>query len=496
MNKNKSLVYFITLIVFLFSHSIQSEIKEENNVIILDKNNFDEVLQSNPIIMVEFYAPWCGICKDFAPKYEQVASKVKEQNIPIKIAKIDGDANPEVLQYAIPVTSYPTVLVFYEGIYFEYYRAYETEEVLTFIDKVLNHPYITYTTTEDVLKSFAENTRVMLSTFTEGHYALKEFKKSALMNELVTWVHCPSDECVKMFEPHYMVLSIGGKKDYINYPVTSEKISYETINSFIDNSGVDVDIPLDDFTTVTILKALKPVIIYFSKEEANESERQMLSKINKMYRKRFYFIRIATQGGSKTEQTFTEFFQITKQTQLPRLQLVFFAGETPSQYETYVMHTNEPFSVDSIETFIIKYMKGQIPRELKSEPLPSEEDISSHDYKRIVGQTFETEIIKSNKHCIVLFVDDECGEDDKCLKVVKIWEELSKKYKDDNDVLFGFFNMDHNELKDFEYPSSPSIVAFVNGKKDKPANYEGLFQSNDIEIWIADQIGWGKSSEL
>lgn len=71
---------FLALAVSVFADA-------ESDVISLSASNFEELVNPEPIILVEFFAPWCGHCKSLAPHYEEAATALKEKNI--KLAKVD-----------------------------------------------------------------------------------------------------------------------------------------------------------------------------------------------------------------------------------------------------------------------------------------------------------------------------------------------------------------------------------------------------------------------
>lgn len=95
---------------------IKSEpIPEDNSgpVKILVADNFDElVLQSGKVVLVEFYAPWCGHCKSLAPIYEELGQAFAS-NANVIIAKIDATANYVDPKYNIQ--GFPTILLFTPG---------------------------------------------------------------------------------------------------------------------------------------------------------------------------------------------------------------------------------------------------------------------------------------------------------------------------------------------------------------------------------------------
>ena len=68
---------------------------------------FTETLEENDIVFVDFWADWCGPCRQFAPVYEQVSAKYPE----VKFAKVDTEAE-QGLARAANITSIPTLMAF------------------------------------------------------------------------------------------------------------------------------------------------------------------------------------------------------------------------------------------------------------------------------------------------------------------------------------------------------------------------------------------------
>jgi thioredoxin 1 len=77
----------------------------------INAENFEETISDNDIVLVDFWADWCGPCKRFGPVYE----KMSEQYDGVVFAKLDTDAN-QSLSGQLGIEGIPTLMAFREGV--------------------------------------------------------------------------------------------------------------------------------------------------------------------------------------------------------------------------------------------------------------------------------------------------------------------------------------------------------------------------------------------
>ncbi|GAA1404281.1 thioredoxin [Glutamicibacter uratoxydans] len=77
----------------------------------VSENDFAQLIEENDIVLVDFWAAWCGPCRQFAPVYDQISEKFPD----VVFAKVDTEAE-QGLARAANITSIPTLMAFREKV--------------------------------------------------------------------------------------------------------------------------------------------------------------------------------------------------------------------------------------------------------------------------------------------------------------------------------------------------------------------------------------------
>ncbi|EJW88817.1 hypothetical protein WUBG_00280 [Wuchereria bancrofti] len=93
----------------------------------LTKEKFNGFITLHQLVLVKFYAPWCGHCRKLAPEYEKAARKLKSAGI--KLAEVDSTVEKS-LSAEFDITGYPTLCIFRNGKKFDYRGPRDAEGIV------------------------------------------------------------------------------------------------------------------------------------------------------------------------------------------------------------------------------------------------------------------------------------------------------------------------------------------------------------------------------
>ena len=78
--------------------------------VVLNKDNFDQVV-ANGVVLVDFWATWCGPCKMLAPTVDAIATQYKDR---VVVGKVDVDESEDIAR-RFGIMSIPTLFLFKDG---------------------------------------------------------------------------------------------------------------------------------------------------------------------------------------------------------------------------------------------------------------------------------------------------------------------------------------------------------------------------------------------
>lgn len=141
----------------------------KNNVIEVTDANFKEkVLESKEPFLLEFFAPWCGHCKNLEPVWRSVADELAEEGAPVKIGALDATVNT-ITANEYGIKGFPTIKLFVDGQAEDYEGGRSRTDILEYVKaKIADRvppPEIVQITKESVLTDYCGKAQLCVVSF-------------------------------------------------------------------------------------------------------------------------------------------------------------------------------------------------------------------------------------------------------------------------------------------------------------------------------------------
>lgn len=442
-------------------------------VVTLTGDNFDEFVNTHPLVLLEFYAPWCGHCKKLAPELEKAAGDLEVEDPPIIIAKVDATVETE-LATRFQVTGYPTMFVMRYGVKYEYdgprervgiakymrKKALPTATELTTMKEVKD--YIDYLDDLSIVGFFTGEDDPMYQLYVDTANAISEEYRFGytFLEEARKQYDAPASSIVMFHSKRY-----HSKYEPTRYVFDQADATEDDLKAFYNKHNRPLVGHYTQQNKDTRYKDTTNVLVFYTVDWSHD------------YRKDTEYWRQKVLEVAK-EPEFKDFtFAIADEDEFAKFLQELGLGESGNEinvglYDTekkrYAMDPDEEFSVESLTEFLHDFKAGKLKKVVKSQPKPRD---NKGPVRIVVGKTFEEEVLNTDKTVLLEVYAPWCGH---CKKLEPIYKKLGKKYKGSEDVVVAKIDGTQNDLPiEFATSGFPTIFLVKGGDTENLLKFEG-----------------------
>lgn len=459
----------------------------------LSADAFKAEIDSQDLILVKFYAPWCGHCKRLAPEYEEAATKLAGDDPAVPLAKVDctNESGGKDICQQNNVEGYPTVKIFRNGQASDYNDGRDADSIVKKMRSLAGPASKELNSFEklDAHYKQAKNLVVIGIFKNTDDSQYKQFIETANHNrDLASYVHIfedkasdkfeklssfKTDKAVKVstillarpaiyrskFEPDYLIFDASDElKDWIQ----------ENSNGLvIPRTPSNRDVP-------------KPsVVVYYNVDYEKDPKgtnyyRNRVLKVASKYKDQDVHFAISNIGQFANE--LSEYGIDMGRLHKENSPAVVARDADGKKYSL-----QDKFSVDALTKFVEDFLGGKLEPFMKSEDEPDNEGAG---VKVAVGKNFEKLVTKSEKDIFIEFYAPWCGH---CKSLAPTWEELGNKLKDEPSVDIVKLDATANDIPDlFTVQGFPTLFWFPKDTKS-PVKYEGSRELEALLKYVASK---------
>ncbi|ANQ06922.1 Protein disulfide-isomerase [Plasmodium coatneyi] len=445
--RTKLLSFFLFLIpLVLRNYACAHEDLFNEHITTIHDGELNNFITKNDVVLVMFFAPWCGHCKRLIPEYNEAANMLAEKKSEIKLASVDATTENALAQ-EYGITGYPTMIMFNKKNRVNYGGGRTAQSIVDWLQQMTGPVFTEITTNiEDVLKEKNIAVAFYLEYTSEDNELYKSFNEVGDKNREIAKFF------VKKNDKHNKISCYRKDEKKVDY---DEKVP---LSEFVSTESFPLFGEINTENYRFYAESPKELVwVCATTEQYNEIKEEVRLAASELRKKtHFVLLNIPEYADhARASLGLNEFPGLAYQSSEGRYLL-------PNAKES--LHNHK-----AIVTFFKEVEEGKVEKSLKSEPIP--EDDKAAPVKVVVGNSFIDVVLKSGKDVLIEIYAPWCGH---CKKLEPIYEDLGRKLKKHDSIIVAKMDGTLNEtpIKDFEWSGFPTIF-FVKAGSKIPLPYEG-----------------------
>jgi protein disulfide-isomerase A1 len=431
----------LTLVIGILSLS--------ENAVTLTKSNFDKVIKTNDLVMVEFYAPWCGHCKHLAPVYDEAAKVLESKGI--ILAKVDATAEEELAQ-RFGIRGYPTLKVFQNGAVTDYKGERTASAIVEYLTK-LKMPALRLLNTKEEVETFKGEGPVVIG-FAEPNSELEGFMKtfSTLYRDEFSFGQVSSKELAVELNEQMGSTILFKPYDDLKNVYTGEMNDASALIQFLKIHKfkvVDEITPMNYKSYVSRNMPFSWLFLNLSDEEESKNAKEIYENVAKGLVGKFSFVYLS----GETYKSLAEKLGLSGD---------HFPGLAIENSDGQHFLFNNSFDEVKLKEFYTAFLEGTIAPIVKSQPIP-ENPYDDNHVRIVVADNFKEVVLDESKDVLIEFYAPWCGH---CKKLEPIYGALATDLKDVQTIVFAKTDATENdysgEFKVSGFPTIRLVTAVTN----------------------------------
>jgi len=448
-------------------------------VLDLTDDTAKEVIESTDLLLLEFYAPWCGHCKKIAPEYETAANILKGH--PVTLAKVDATVHTKIAE-EYGVKGYPTLKVFRRGREFEYKGGRESSTIVSYMKEQMLPPSQEVRTIVSAKNALPRASPILVGSFSS--------EEDPLYMAYTDAAHSLRGDMAMMHTFSEAVATHLGLTKAPSITVLMPKLytgdSDRTLPANMVETPVAADIVAWVRTSSTprlgersmsnegVLYSAKPLVVVYGPVDFGHDGYKATQIIRKKVLPLTHKYPDMTFALSDEDAYAKEMESVGLGDTGEDLNAVIFADDG-----RYPMPPSDDFE-DDFAAFLANYPKGRLTPHIKSEPVPKRQ---SGAVVKLVGKTAAK--LDSSKAYFIEFYAPWCGH---CKKLAPVYEQLGAHYSADERVVVAKLDATANDVP----PLFPDVTGFPTlywrGSAGAVSKFEGDRTLQAMREFIDEQL--------